>query len=198
MKHFTRRRVITWIVLACVVLVGAWFLSTLLQVVGKQKQDQLDRDQLQEQVINLAASRDELQGAIQDLNQRCRNAKNCVPIDLDDLRGVPGLTGATGASGPPGRNGLDGQNGSDGAKGDPGQDGKDGSPGPAGPPGSTGPPGPKGDKGDTGDAGSNGADGTPAVPFTFRFTIPGNGNSGDTTYVCTVDSPNSTVTCQVA
>lgn len=113
-------------------------------------------------------------------------------------QGPEGPPGPQGPPGPPGRNGAngsDGANGKNGANGTNGVDGKDGATGATGPQGPVGPEGPQGPPGPAGKDGTNGQNGTDAVPFTFVFTIPGNGNQSGTTYSCTITSPGSTFTC---
>lgn len=76
-----------------------------------------------------------------------------------------------------------------GTPGEDGEDGEDGSRGPRGPRGFTGLPGLPGIAGPPGPAGSDGTDGTDgrdAFPFTFVFTVPGNGIGNDHTYSCRI------------
>jgi len=113
-----------------------------------------------------------------------------VSIGIQGPRGPRGPQGPPGIQGPVGLQGLMGIHGLNGKNGKNGLNGTDGLIGPMGPQGV------KGDKGDTGDKGAPGSDGTSAVPFTFVFTIPGNGLSPGTTFSCTITIPDSQVTCQ--
>lgn len=110
------------------------------------------------------------------------------------IQGPRGPEGPQGPQGPPGV-GIQGPIGLRGLMGLPGKNGLSVS-GPAGPQGATGPQGEKGERGDKGETGAAGTDGKSAVPFTFTFTIPGNGVSPGTTYTCTIPEPDSQVTCQ--
>lgn len=88
--------------------------------------------------------------------------------------------------GPAGQNGVNGRDGEDGARG------------PRGPRGFTGLPGLPGIDGSDGADGTDGTDGTDgrdAFPFTFVFTVPGNGVGGDHTYTCRVPD-SGPITCQ--
>jgi Collagen triple helix repeat (20 copies) len=105
-------------------------------------------------------------------------------------RGPQGPQGIPGIQGPMGFQGLIGLNGKNGKNG---LDGKEGLAGAVGP---TGPAGSQGEKGDPGATGDTGPSGTSAVPFTFIFTVPGNGLSPGTTFSCTITSPDTSVTCQ--
>lgn len=140
----------------------------------------------------------------EDEKKLCAKAKKVVDNSGSVNIGVQGPPGPEGPRGPQGIQGPMGLQGIMGVNGRNGKNGLDGGPGDNGPPGPQGLTGAKGDTGDTGPAGAdgkdgaNGADGTPAVPFTFTFTVPGNGLSPGHTFSCTVTTPDSQVTCQEA
>lgn len=88
--------------------------------------------------------------------------------------GSPGPAGDDGEDGARGPRGLRGLRGFTGLPGLPGIDGTDGT---------------------DGTDGADGADGEDAFPFTFVFTIPGNGINEGQTYTCRI-ADSGPITCQ--
>lgn len=138
-----------------------------------------------------------------DETKLCNKAKkeaagSNVSLGIQGPRGEQGPPGPQGLQGNPGLQGPTGLQGIMGRRGQPGQPGigTEGPPGSPGDKGDIGDKGDKGDKGDVGDKGDTGPAGAPAFPFTFSFTVPGNGLSPGTTYSCTVTTPDTPVTCQ--
>jgi hypothetical protein len=114
--------------------------------------------------------------------------------------GAQGPPGPQGSTGPKGEKGDTGEQGDEGDTGASGADGSEGLQGPMGPQGSPGPQGPQGEKGETGATGPQGPEGSPGAntyPFTFQFTIPGNGlpNDPDRTFQCEMTEPGVIEEC---
>lgn len=140
-----------------------------------------------------------------DLKQICAQAKDVEQIAKDGPQGPPGIPGIQGPPGPQGPvgpqgpQGIQGLMGLMGLRGDPGADGTPGATGAAGPagtpgePGPEGPPGPPGPQGDKGEKGDPGPAGQSAFPFTFQFTVQGNGLGSDRTYTVTCTADGCTV-----
>lgn len=134
-----------------------------------------------------------LQVVVEELRARCAEADDCTAPSLDEIlaripaplagrNGLSGTDGRSGAPGVPGKDGTDGRDGLDGANG------ATGFTGPAGPPGA---PGKDGAPGMDGAPGKDGSNGQSAYPFSFSFTVPGNGVGQDVTYTVVCSSPGS-------
>lgn len=175
-------RKLKWVLYGALILIGAWALSTLLQVVANQQESRSDRRDLQEQVKDLAEDRDDLYASIKEVNRRCKRARNCKPVKIEPgpqgeegAQGPQGPRGERGATGPPGPRGLPGEDGQNGSPGGPGNSGPPGSDGNRGPQGERGPSGERGQQGERGEQGPPGPRGEPGPSGLVSVTTSGCG-----------------------
>lgn len=185
-------RVLSVLVIASILTAGIVFWN-----LWHQKQDQVDAGKNLATQVQAACNNGYLGGQIcqtaKDVEKAPKQGPPGVKGDKGD-KGDPGkngINGTNGTNGHDGKNGKNGTNGTDGVDGKDGTDGTDGRDGVDGQDGAMGPQGEKGDKGDKGDPGES------AFPFTFEFTIQGNGISPDHTYSVTCTSSTECVTTQI-
>jgi hypothetical protein len=193
------RKVLDWRFLVTLVLIGAvaWFFyqrteasaedrASLRATIGEQK----------EEIATGNESITALRSVVDELRQRCADADDCDAPSMEEiLANIPAA--AAGQPGIDGRDGRDGSAGTDGRDGFNGVDGQDGEPGAPGAPGADGPPGKDGAPGADGKDGApgkDGQDGQSAYPFTFQFTVPGNGIGNDVTYTVACTEPGNCTT----
>lgn len=199
----TRKILITLLILWLLTLV--LFAGSLWRSYAKEKA----RTHTLAEQITLACKNGDFGPGVSKADERsmCSNANDIVdngggdvgppgPRGLPGPRGPQGYPGLNGINGTNGKNGKNGSNGTDGIDGRDGVNGVDGTNGIDGVDGVDGADGAPGPQGPAGPQGEQGVPGTDAVPFTFIFTIPGNGNSPDQTFKCTISSPGEQVTCQ--
>lgn len=193
------RRTLDWRFLVTLLLIGAvaWFFyqrteaseddrASLRETIGEQQA------QIKEDDASITA----LRGVVDELRQRCADADDCDAPSMDEIlanipaaaAGLPGRDGRDGSNGANGLDGRDGLNGIDGEDGLPGQPGADGQPG------TPGKDGVDGKDGAPGKDGVDGKDGQSAYPFSFTFTVPGNGVGNDVTYTVACTAPGACTT----
>lgn len=201
--------VLTWVAILAVIVLVVWLIGRVAALSDAAESARDRSAERGDQLSDLTTIVGRQGSALDLLQQRCRQAKGCTPIDTDKLPesvpGLPGDRGETGERGPRGYSCIEeigraacrGDQGSTGGSGTDGQDGQDGAngsdgadstvPGPQGPPGADGAdstvPGPKGDKGDKGDPGSvtPGTYGCPAGQYIEQINV---GADGSMSVVC--------------
>jgi hypothetical protein len=197
-KDHGSRRIM--LLLAVLTVLGFFTAIVAGWIAWGQKQNQVDagRD-LATQVQKACAS-----GALEadEFERLCKKADQVQEVAKEGPQGPPGISGLQGPPGPPGPMGPQGPQGLMGMMGLPGANGATGGPGPTGlqgPPGPAGEPGPVGPEGPQGEPGPRGEKGDPgesAYPFSFTFTVSGNGLGADTTYTVNCTTDGCTVTKQ--
>lgn len=79
------KRYLKWTIAFLLIVLGAWSFSTLLQVVSISRESIEDRKHLNQDVKNLQAANKQFEAALSEVNRRCFKAKDCVPIETPEI-----------------------------------------------------------------------------------------------------------------
>lgn len=189
------RAVVLALIILCILLAFG-LLGSLVWGYTQQKKQASRGTSLAQDVAAACANPAQITQDIEDLCEKADKVVEQSPSSLvgpQGPRGFPGrdgVDGNNGVDGPPGPRGLRGVRGTDGIDGVDGVDGINGVNGVDGAPGPQGEPGPPGPQGELGPQGEPGAS---AFPFTFSFTVQGNGVGQPTTYTVTCTQSGCTV-----
>lgn len=170
--------IMAWVggILAALLMMGMLVAVVLLTSASSDLEARADHSKIKQEALNEKVLAQEQ--ALAEANRRLRKLGR-APVSTPPSSGENPIV----IVGPAGQNGLNGE------------DGKDGRRGPRGLRGFTGLPGLPGIDGQDGTDGTDGADGEDAFPFTFVFTVPGNGIGNSHTYTCHMGG-SGPVTCR--